>query len=138
MKRFVYIPVDMAQDGVPELAEEMSKNSQLAIRIGEKNDGITASEIGIISTPEIFIVDNKPSVHSGFIYSIDITNEFVNFDTSTTLEVFDEGTLKIFKPRLREKHLVRFRIRVFTPGDKVFFIRSALGVQYHEGFFEVL
>ena len=128
----------MAQDGIPEIATKMAKDSHLSIRIGGINDGISASKIEIISTPEKTDIDHKPSVNAGFIYSIDITNEFVTFDTTTFLEVFDEGYFKVFKPRLREKHVVRFRERFFTPGAKVFSVRSENGTQYHEGCFEVI
>ena len=138
MKRFVYVPLGMAQDGIPEIAKKMAKDSHLSIRVGEINDEISASEIEIISTPEKINIDYKPSVDAGLIYSIDITNEFVNFDTTTFLEVFDEGCFKVFKPRLREKHVVKFRARFVTPGAKVFSIRSENGTKYHEGCFEVI
>ena len=138
MKRFVYVPVDTAKDGIPESAKKLAKDSQLSVRLGSADDGISASQIGIISTPERIEVDCKPSVNAGFIHSIDITNEFVSFDTSTFLEVFDEGRFKVFKPRLREKHVFRFRVRLFTPGAKVFSIRSESGIKYHEGCFEVI
>ena len=137
MKRFVYVPVDMTQDGIPEFAEKLAKDSQLSVRLGALDDGISASQIEIISTPEKLEVNCAPSVSAGFIHSIDVTNEFVSFDTSTFLEVFDEGYFKVFKPRLREKHVVRFRTRFLTPGAKVFSIRSENGTQYHEGCFEV-
>lgn len=137
MKRFVYVPVGMAQDGIPELAEKLAKDSQLSVRLGTPDDGISASEIGIISTPEKIEISCAPSVSIGLVHSLDITNEFVDFDTSTFLEVFDEGRFKVFKPRLREKHVVRFRTRFLTPGAKVFSVRSENGTQYHEGCFEV-
>lgn len=138
MKRFVYVPVDMAKDGIPKFAEKLAKDSQLSVRLGAADDGVSASRIGIISTPEKIEINCNPLVSAGFIHSIDITNEFVSFDTSTFLEVFDEGRFKVFKPRLREKHVVRFRARLFTPGAKVFSIRSENGTQYHEGCFEVI
>lgn len=138
MKRFVYVPVGMAENGIPELAEKLAKDSQLSVRLGTADDGISASQIGIISTPEKMEINCIPSIGAGFVHSLDITNEFVDFDTSTFLEIFDEGRFKIFKPRLREKHVVRFRARLLTPGTKVFSVRSENGTQYHEGCFEVI
>ena len=34
MKRFVYVPADMTQDGIPEFAEKLAKDSQLSVRLG--------------------------------------------------------------------------------------------------------
>lgn len=136
MKRFVYVPVGM--DKVPPLAEKLAAESRLSIRMGAADDGIEAKEIKIISVPEINITDHTLTSLVGFVYSVDITNEFVDFDTSTMMKVNDGVSEQVFKPRLREKHVVRFRVRFINPGVKVFSICNDSGEQYYESSCEVI
>ena len=138
MKRAVYVPQDMAYDGIPKLAEQIAKESQLTVRIGTKDDAINKDSICIISIPEINSINFDKIISSGFIFSIDMTNEFIKFDKSTVLKVHSHDFLEIFKPRLLEKHLVKFRARIHLPGTKKFTICSANDVVYYEGEFEVI
>ena len=138
MKRFVYVPVGMRDSEVPPVAEKLAAESRLSIRMGAVDDGIEAEEIKIISVPEINRTDHKLTTLVGFVYSVDITNEFVNFDTSTMMKVRDGVVEQVFKPRLREKHVVRFRVRFATPGVKMFSICNDSGEQYYESSCEVI
>ena len=147
MKRFVYVPVGMRDSEVPPVAEKLAAESRLSIRIldgvtvvltAAVDDGIEAEEIKIISVPEINRTDHELTALVGFVYSVDITNEFVNFDTSTMMKVRDGVVEQVFKPRLREKHVVRFRVRFATPGVKMFSICNDSGEQYYESSCEVI
>ena len=138
MKRFVYVPVGMRDSEVSPVAEKLAAESRLSIRMGAVDDGIEAEEIKIISVPEINRTDHELTALVGFVYSVDITNEFVNFDTSTMMKVRDGVVEQVFKPRLREKHVVRFRVRFATPGVKMFSICNDSGEQYYESSCEVI
>jgi hypothetical protein len=110
MKRFVYIPWNITnEDGE---AEKLAKLSGLQIRYGNQEDSIFVNKISIISTPEVNNIEFKQTAKTGFIYSIDITNEFVVFDKKTTLRITDKNGTEVFTPRLRENHIVRFRPRI--------------------------
>lgn len=136
MKRFVYVPVGM--DKVTPLAEKLAAESQLSIRMGAVDDGIETEEVKIISVPETIIIDHSPTALVGFVYSVDITNEFVDFDTSTMMKVHDGVSEQVLKPRLREKHVVRFRVRFANPGVKMFSICNDSGEQYYESSCQVI
>ena len=136
MKRFVYIPANIIDEN--KEAEDLAKLSGLQIRYGSEEDGINADKVCIVSTPEINNTEFRQIAKVGFIYSIDMTNEFVTFNKKTTLRVMDKETTEVFTPRLRENHVVRFRIRIMTPGKKTFAICSPDGSQYYSGRFEAV
>ena len=122
MKRFVYIPWNITNEN--NEAEKLAKLSGLQIRYGNKEDGIFANKISIISTPEVNNTEFKQTVKTGFIYSIDMTNEFVVFNKKTTLRITGKNGTEVFVPRLRENHVIRFRARILTPGKKTFVVCS--------------
>ena len=136
MKRFVYIPWNITnEDGE---AEKLAKLSGLQIRYGNQEDGIFANKISIISTPEVNNIEFKQTAKTGFIYSIDITNEFVVFNKKTTLRITDNNGTEVFVPRLRENHILRFRPRIVTPGKKTFVVCPPDGSRYYSGEFEAI
>ena len=136
MKRFVYIPWNITNETGE--AEKLAKLSGLQIRYGNEEDGIFAEKICIISTPEVNQINFRQTAKIGFIYSIDITNEFVVFDKKTTLTIVDKNSTEVFFPRLRENHIIKFRPRILTSGIKTFAVCSPDGSQYYSGEFEAI
>ena len=136
MKRFVYIPWNITNEN--NEAEKLAKLSGLQIRYGNKEDGIFDNKISIISTPEVNNTEFKQTVKTGFIYSIDMTNEFVVFNKKTTLRITGKNGTEVFVPRLRENHVIRFRARILTPGKKTFVVCSPDGSRYCSGEFEAI
>lgn len=132
MKRFVCVPSSMG--GVPEEAIQMSKESQLSIRIEEDVD-----KICIKSFPEDEFTDCMDEVKSGFIHMVDITNEFVDFPKDTHMVVIDLNfeSHKV-KPMVITKHLLRFRSRFTTPGLHKFRIVDSSNEVYYKGEFIVV
>jgi hypothetical protein len=136
MKRFVYIPWNITNEN--NEAEKLAKLSGLQIRYGNKEDGIFANKLSIISTTEVNNTEFKQTVKTGFIYSIDMTNEFVVFNKKTTLRITGKNGTEVFVPRLRENHVIRFRARILTPGKKTFVVCSPDGSRYCSGEFEAI
>ena len=136
MKRFVYIPWNVTNEN--NEAEKLAKLSGLQIRYGNQEDDIYANKISIISTPEVNNIEFKKTVKTGFIYSIDMTNEFVVFNKKTTLRITGKNGTEVFVPRLRENHVIRFRARILTPGKKTFVVCSPDGSRYCSGEFEAI
>lgn len=117
MKRFVYIPPTVWNGEIPSKALKMAEDSALPIRIGENGDGFTSTDIEIISIPEVSRCDVPDTGLCGYVFPIDITNEFVVFDKSTSLTLSNELNTMVFGPRLMEKHRARFRPRLEWTGD---------------------
>lgn len=132
MKRFVYVPVEMVIRGnVPQQALDLSMESTLSIRIEEPCDGIDIKEIHIASFPDIDIIDCQPVAKLGFIHSIDLTNDFVNFNKTAVLKIkHSDGTEQVVKPRLQEKHILKFRSRYDSCGTKDYYIENDEKIVY--------
>ena len=112
MKRFVCVPESLSGNGIPLEAEELSKNSQLPIKISKDH-----KQICIDSFPETFEVESADWVESGYIYWLDITDEFnVLNEKICLLSTLDGVEYKNF-PIVKEKHLARFRCRFFNRGE---------------------
>lgn len=139
MKRFVYVPVDLLVNGnIPKEALDLSVESTLSIRMQEPDDGIDKKEIHIASFPEKNIIQCRQTVKLGFIHSIDLTNDFVDFDKSAVLKIKNEAFIEqIIKPSLREKHVLKFRSRFDSIGKKLYSIENADKVIY-SGVIEVI
>ena len=132
MKRFVCVPSSMG--GVPEEAIQMSKESQLSIRIEEDVD-----KICIKSFPEDEFTDCMDEVKSGFIHMVDITNEFVDFPKDTHMVVVDlNSESHKVKPMVITNHSLRFRSRFNTPGLHQFCIIDSSNEVYYKGEFVVV
>jgi hypothetical protein len=132
MKRFVCVPSSMG--GVPDEATELSRKSQLAIRMEKGID-----KICIMSFPENDIADCMDEVRAGFIHKVDITNEFVDFPKDTHMEVMDLNFFtQIIKPTVRTKNLLMFRSRHLTLGLHRFRIAADNNDAYYEGEFTVI
>lgn len=132
MKRFVCVPSSMG--GVPEEAIQMSKESQLSIRIEEDVD-----KICIKSFPEDEFTDCMDEVKSGFIHMVDITNEFVDFPKDTHMVVVDlNSESHKVKPMVITNHSLRFRSRFSTLGLHQFLIVDNNAETYYQGEFTVI
>jgi hypothetical protein len=118
VKRFVYIPSDMAKNEESiQFASKISHDSRLSIRIGSPEDGVKKTEVGIVSFPEKSFFSCDKTVKAGFVCALDITNEFVVFNKDTSATVFNaKGFVSEFKPVLLENHLARFRFRLALVG----------------------
>ena len=132
MKRFVCVPSSMG--GVPEEAIQMSKESQLSIRIEEDVD-----KICIKSFPEDEFTDCMDEVKAGFIHMVDITNEFINFPRDTHMAVMDLSfSQQTIKPMVITNHSIRFRSRFNTLGLHKFCIVDNDNQVYYKGEFTVI
>lgn len=119
MKRFVFIPFSLknSKDSF-SLAEKISEESKLPIRIGEENENFS-NVIEIISIPEISKINFSKEVEKNYIHSIDITNEFVDMSKcSFYIKFLNEK--KEIKPNIKEKHKIRIRKRYSQIGNYFF------------------
>ena len=124
-------------ENVPQEAINLSSESQLSIRIGDEDDGISKDKIAIVSFPDIDVISCEPSVKLGFVHLLDYTNDFVDFNETTVLKIKNtDGTEQITLPSLRENHKVRFRSRFYSAGTKEYFIETNQKI-VNSGKFEV-
>jgi len=131
VKRFVCVPSSMG--GVPDEATQLSRESQLSIRIEEDIDRIC-----IKSFPEDEFTDCMDEVKAGSIHIVDITNEFVNFSRDTHMVVTDLASYsQTIKPIVITNHSLRFRSRFSTLGLHQFVIVDN-SETYYQGEFTVL
>ena len=127
----------MMGENVPQEAINLSSESQLSIRIGDEDDGISKDKIAIVSFPDIDVISCEPSVKLGFVHLLDYTNDFVDFNETTVLKIKNtDGTEQITLPSLRENHKVRFRSRFYSAGTKEYFIETNQKI-VNSGKFEV-
>jgi hypothetical protein len=132
VKRFVCVPSSMG--GVPDEATQLSKESQLSIRIEDDIETIC-----IKSFPEDDFTDCMDEVKAGFIHMLDITNEFVNFTKDIHMLVTDINSCSYkIKPIVLTKHSLRFRSRFDTLGLHEFCIVDNTNEAYYQGEFTVI
>jgi hypothetical protein len=119
--------------GVPDEAKNLSKESQLSIRIEEDIDIIC-----IKAFPEDEFTDCMDKVKAGFIHMVDITNEFIDFSKDAHMLVTDINfcSYKI-KPMVTTNHSLRFRSRFNTLGLHKFCIVDN-GKTHYQGEFIVI
>jgi len=125
MKRFVYVPHFLIENDlvVPKEAEKLAKDAQLSVRVGSIGDGINRKSISIISVPEFCAANHDKTVKSGRIFSVDVTNEFLNMGRETRMETVSPAGVKIsHKPTVLERHVVKFRTRFHEAGKYEFAI----------------
>jgi hypothetical protein len=132
MKRFVCVPEEMAKICVPKEAEELSKDTQLPIKISDKHDSIC-----IDSFPESQNIEWLKQVKSNYIFWLDATDEFNSFNEDVSLKVVFGNQVQTHKPIIKEKHVIRFRIRFIEKQKYTFYIIND-GMALHEGSFEVV
>lgn len=134
MKRFVCVPSRLVDGDVPEEAVKLSQESHLSIRVEDDIE-----EICIKAYPEVDMVDCMDEVQAGYIHSIDITNEFIDFASDTHLQVVDlEFHVQKIKPVIITKHTIRFRSRFYIKGLHVFCVVNDSRTKYYGGEFQVV
>jgi len=92
---------------MPEEAKKLSEESQLSIRVSEEYD-----HIFIGSFPETFAIESPASVESGYVYWLDVTDEYNNFLKNVFILCKSSDNEYKFFPILKEKHILRFRFRI--------------------------
>lgn len=141
MKRQIYVPFFlMEHEKLPEEAVLLSKNTQLGIQIGKKEDCLY-EKVLVIEIPEKQVLNYRKQVSSGFIQSIEYLDEFCVFDDSTKLElIFPCGKNSTLKPRIKERHMLSYKERFYDKGNYFFSITTNIDGHIKnltEGFFEV-
>jgi len=132
MKRFVCVPSNMG--GVPDEATQLSKESQLSIRIDDDVDTIC-----IKSFPEDEFSDCMDEVKAGFIHVVDITDEFIDFPKDIHMVVTDINSCsQSITPIVVTHHSLRFRSRFNTLGLHRFHIVDNNSEIYYQGEFTVV
>jgi hypothetical protein len=142
MKRQIYVPFLFLENGqIPEEAILLSKETRLGIQVGDEADR-RYDAIQVIEIPESRGVAYHEKVRSGFIQSFDCLDEFSIFDENTQLRLkLPEGTIKTLKPRIKERHVLKYRERLYDKGSYSFSITSLVEKEEKilaEGFFEVI
>jgi hypothetical protein len=142
MKRQVYVPFSLLENGkIPEKAVLLSRETKLGIQVGDKDDSGYGA-IQVIEIPERQGVSYHKQVNSGFIQSFDYLDEFSIFDKSTQLDLkLPDGNVKTLKPRIKERHVLKYRERLYDEGSYSFSITSVVEKEEKilvEGFFEVI
>lgn len=121
MKRYVAVPAagnDM--DNPPEEALSLAKNLHLSIVF--KDD---VSVVSVVAEPEVSSVEFPQNASIGRLMPIDCTNEFVDFSRDVCCVIFAPGdSFIVISPKIREKHLVRFRYRPSALGAHRFAIKN--------------
>lgn len=109
MKRYIAVPLRLSEDGkMPTKAVELAKVFHLEIK---RTDEV--EDVQIVSEPEITKVDYSSTYKPGHIWSLDITDEFVDMREDCVLRI----NQTLYLPKIKEKHLLRFRPRIDYYGD---------------------
>jgi len=132
MKRFVCVPQHLTEFGMPEEAKKLSEEAQLPINISD-----AFSSICIQSFPETFAIECPDSVQSGCIYWLDVTDEYNIFAKNVFITCKSSDNEYKFFPTLKEKHILRFRFRIFEKNKYNYTIWND-DVMLYQGEFEVI
>jgi hypothetical protein len=140
VKLFIYCPSEhYGKEESPEWQEacNISKKHKLSI-VSNVDDFSHLTSPQVIAIPDKKFQDIQETVKSGFIHTIDITDEFCKMNKNPFAVFVDpDGLIYEQKPILVEKHKVRFRTRHTKKGQyKVKIIVNELN--YTESVFEVL
>lgn len=139
MKRFVHVPAALLLDNgeIPLKAIDLAKKTMLSIQVGEEDDKHT--DICIVSIPSKRMIDIPTTVESGYIFCIDITDEFVFFGHDAQLIATSEtGEIVVTKPSVRQARSLRFRSRYITSGNWEYRITVSETEDYYSGEFRVI
>lgn len=128
----------MKNGTVPEEAVVLSRDTQLGIQIGKKENPL-CEEIRVIEIPEKRFITYHTHVSAGFIQSIEYINEFIIFNKDTKFELKTPcGKVDTPKPRIRERHMISYKQRVYDKGQYLFLITNSDGKELEKGTFEVI
>ena len=139
MKRFIHVPAALLLENneIPLKAIDLAKKTMLSMQVGEKDDKYT--DICIVSVPSKRAVDIPTSVESGYIFCVDITDEFVFFRRNVRLIATSEaGETIITKPSVYQVHSLRFRSRYISLGNWEYRIAVSETENYCSGEFRVI
>ena len=101
------MPSKYIEDGVvPDEAVRIAKMFSLEIKAEEES-----KEIKIVSEPRVKEVFYEEKYLLGKIWSLDIHDEFVDMKKDCYLKIED----KVFSPKIKEAHVVKFRVRQSKP-----------------------
>jgi len=132
MKRFVCVPQFLAEHGMPEEAKKLSEESQLPISVSQEYH-----RIFIGSFPETFAIESPDSVENSYVYWLDITDEYNNFSKDVFIVCKSSDDEYKFFPTVKEKHILRFRFRIFKKNKYNYEIWNSNNMLY-EGRFEIV
>lgn len=132
MKRFVCVPQSLTESGMPEEAKKLSEQAQLPISISD-----TFSSICIQSFPETFAIEGPDLIESGHIYWLDITDEYNDFVKNVFIICKSSDNEYKFFPILKEKHILRFRFRIFEKNKYNYTIWND-NIMLYQGEFKVI
>jgi hypothetical protein len=138
VKRFIHVPVSLLLENneIPLKAIELAKKTMLSIQVGEDNK---YTDICIVSVPYKKVVEIPPTVESGYVFCIDLTDEFVFFGRDARLIATSEtGETVITKPSVRQVHSLRFRSRYVSLGNWKYKITVSETEDYCSGEFRVI
>lgn len=139
MKRFIHVPAVLLLDNdeIPLKAIDLAKKTMLSIQVGEEDDKYT--DICIVSVPSKRMVDIPTTVESGYIFCVDVTDEFVFFGRDARLIATSEtGEIVVTKPSVRQVHSLRFRSRYINLGNWEYRITVSETEDYCSGEFRVI
>lgn len=142
MKRQIYVPFSLLENGqIPEKAISLSKETHLGIQLGNEHK-VLCTEIQVIEIPERRILGYREEVRSGFIQTIEYLDEFCVFDKNTKLELTTPcGKVEKLKPRIKERHSLSYRERLYDKGDYSFLLTTIIDNSDNnlaEGYFKVI
>lgn len=139
MKRFIHVPAALLLENneIPLKAIDLAKKTMLSIQAGEEDDKYT--DICIVSVPSKRMVDIPTTVESGYIFCVDITDEFVFFRRAAQLIATSEaGETIVTKPSVYQVHSLRFRSRYISLGNWEYRITISETEDYCSGEFKVI
>ena len=139
MKRFIHVPSALILENgeIPSKAIDLAKKTMLSIQVGEDDDKYT--DICIVSVPSKKMVEIQSTVKSGYVFCIDITDEFVFFKRDARLIATSEsGEIVVTKPSVRQVHSLRFRSRYVSLGNWEYKVTVSKTEDYCSGEFKVI
>lgn len=129
MKRVVSVPARDCVDGkIPQEALNLARNTLLEIEV---SDDYTS--IGVRPIPELRFCNHPEVVEKGFIFSVDLIDEFTDLSKDIYLEVCGNKAI----PKILEKHKAVFRARLETIGKHHFKVTND-GQELYSGEVEVV
>ena len=140
MKRFVFVPFEMVMNKESlAIAEDLSKSSNISIRLGQENEFPNITDVDIICIPNIFDISFLNKVKCNFLQIINYSNDFIQMNKKFKCKITSNNKEYIFNPTIAEKHCLKFNVRICEADQYSFAIidenNSVISDDY---FFEVV
>jgi hypothetical protein len=138
VKRFIHVPVALLLENgeIPLKAIDLAKKTMLSIQVGGE---YKHADISIVSIPYKKMAEIPATVKSGYVFCIDITDEFVFFERDAKLVATSEtGETVVTKPSVRQVHSLRFRSRYVSLGTWKYKVAVSETEEYCSGEFRVI